>query len=66
MNNYYIVRFVRVDCGPDEEYYYHTKQEAFSHFNLFLDDDSQLYTRIEIECKGEIIDNVFFLLDPAV
>lgn len=66
MNNYYIVRFVRADCGPDEEYYYHTEQEAFSHFNLFLDDDSELYKRIEIECKGEIIDNMFFLLDPAV
>ena len=66
MNNYYIVRFVRADCGPDEEYYYHTEQEAFSPFNLFLDDDSELYKRIEIECKGEIIDNMFFLLDPAV
>lgn len=66
MNNYYIVRFVRADCGPDEEYYYHTEQEAFSHFNLFLDDDSELYKRIEIECKGEVIDNMFFLLDPAV
>ena len=66
MNNYYIVRFVRVDCGPDEEYYYHTEQEAFSHFKLFLDDDSELDKRIEIECKGEIIDSMIFLLDPAV
>ena len=60
MNDYYIVRFIRVDCGPDEEYYYHTEQEASAHFNLFLDDDSKLYKRIEIECKGNIINSVIF------
>lgn len=33
---------------PDEEYYYHTLQEAETHKKLFDDDDSDLYERIEI------------------
>ena len=42
------VRFVRKDGKPDEEYYYHTLQEAETHKKLFDDDDSDLYERIEI------------------
>ena len=45
----YIVRFIRVDGKPDEEYYFNTLQEAQAHKELFDDDDSGLYTRIEIE-----------------
>ena len=44
----FIVRFVRKDGKPDEEYYYHTLQEAETHKKLFDDDDSDLYERIEI------------------
>lgn len=44
----FIVRFVRKDGKPDEEYYYHTLQEAEAHKHLFDDDDSDLYKRIEI------------------
>lgn len=33
---------------PDEEYYYRSLAEAEHHKNLFLDDDSGLYERIEI------------------
>ena len=36
----FIVRFVRKDGKPDEEYYYHTLQEAEAHKKLFDDDDS--------------------------
>lgn len=43
----FIVRFVRKDDQPAEEYYYHTYEEARAHFALFLDDDSELYHRIE-------------------
>ena len=43
-----IVRFVRKDDQPVEEYFYHTYEEAYAHFALFLDDDSRLYHRIEI------------------
>lgn len=55
MNNYYILRFVRADGSPDEEYYYHTEKEAKDHFNLFLDDDSDLYDQIEIEWNDQIL-----------
>ena len=45
---YYIVRFIRADSQPDEEYFYHTREEAKAHYNLFRDDDSGLYSKIEI------------------
>lgn len=47
-NNHYVVRFVRKDGKPDEEYFYHTKADALYHFNLFLNDDSGLYRMIAI------------------
>ena len=55
MNNYYIVRFIRADIGPDEEYYYPREQDAIDHYNLFLDDDSGLYRRIQIEYNDQIL-----------
>lgn len=48
MDNGYIVRFVRKDNKPVEEFFYHTFEAATSHFLLFKDDDSDLYMRIEI------------------
>ena len=44
----FIVRFIRRDKRPDEEYYYNGKDEAEYHLNLFRDDDSLLYERIEL------------------
>lgn len=44
----WIVRFVRRDGKPDEEYYYHTLREAEAHKQLFQEDDSDLYETIEI------------------
>ena len=44
----WIVRFVRKDGKPDEEYYYHTLREAETHKRLFQEDDSDLYEAIEI------------------
>lgn len=44
----YIVRFIRWDDQPNEEYYYHHLEDAIFHFDLFKDDDSGLYTRIEL------------------
>ena len=55
MNNYYIVRFILADCGPDEEYYYPREEDAITHYNLFLDDDSGLYRRIQIEYNDQIL-----------
>ena len=42
----FIVRFIRRDGKPDEEYYYHTREDAERHFLLFRDDDSGLYREI--------------------
>ena len=53
MGNGYIVRFVRRDGKPDEEYFYRTAEEARRHFDMFTDDDSGLYDRIEVEAQGE-------------
>lgn len=44
----FVVRFVRKDGKPDEEYYYHTLEDAEAHRDFFDDDDSGLYERIEI------------------
>lgn len=57
----FIVRFVRKDGKPDEEYYYHTLQEAEAHKKLFDDDDSDLYERIE---KLKIV-TIFSLNQPT-
>ena len=48
MDNGYIVRFIRKDDKPVEEFLYHTFEDATSHLLLFRDDDSDLYARIEI------------------
>ena len=44
----YLVRFTRKDFQPDEEYYYNTLEDANRHLNLFREDDSGLYQRIEL------------------
>lgn len=43
-----IVRFIRADDQPAEEYYYNNISEAVHHIHLFKDDDSGLYRRIEL------------------
>lgn len=44
----WIVRFVRKDGKPDEEYFYHSQEEAEHHRDLFQNDDSGLYEKIEV------------------
>ena len=44
----FLVRFIRVDAKPTEEYPYRTQEEAEKHFSLFLNDDSGLYKNISI------------------
>ena len=48
MESGYIVRFVRRDGKPNEEYLYRTVEEARQHFDLFNEDDSGLYDSIEV------------------
>ena len=43
-----MVKFIRKDGKPDEDYFYHSLADAAHHRDLFLDDDSGLYERIEI------------------
>lgn len=54
----YLVRFIRKDKQPNEEYYYNALKDAQYHLSLFLDDDSDLYDRIELvdNEKGLILD----------
>ena len=39
---------MRADEKPNEDYYYNTIDEARSHYNLFVADDSELYSKIVI------------------
>lgn len=58
----YITRFVRID-GKTEDHYYNSIADARYHLNLFRDDDSGLYDRIEIR---EANDNVNFPVQAFV
>ena len=51
----YLVRFVRKDEMPDEEYFYHKLEDAEIHLHLFDEDTSALYKHIQLweEC-GEV------------
>lgn len=44
----FLVCFVRKDQQPNEEYYYVSRQDAQSHFDLFRNDNSHLYCRIDL------------------
>lgn len=44
----YIIRFVRKDGEPSEEYLYQRKEDVMYHFSLFEKDDSLLYSCIEV------------------
>lgn len=42
----YIVKFVRKDELPEEDYYYLSAQDAIDHFLHFEEDDLDLYDEI--------------------
>ena len=50
----WIVRFIRKDAKPDEEYFYHSQGEAEYHRDLFQNDDSGLYEKIEVINETEL------------
>lgn len=56
----YIVRFVRADGRPNENYYYHNLKDAIFHFTLFKEDDSGLYLKIELIEDAENTNSCFF------
>lgn len=49
----YLTKFVRKDGKPDEDYFYHTSAEAIDHLRLFLEDNSNLYTKIVASDEGK-------------
>lgn len=44
----WVVRFIRKDGKPDEEYFHPTSSDAEYHRGLFENDSSDLYERIEV------------------
>ena len=50
----YVTRFIRKNGKPDEDYWYHTKQEAMAHMELFNEDDSGLYEKIVVLDEEEL------------
>ena len=44
----YIVRFIRVDGQPNEDYFYNEPFGAIHHLKLFAKDDSNLYRSIQL------------------
>lgn len=44
----YVVKFIRNDGNPPEEYYYRDIEDAIFHFSLFENDDSGLYSSIAV------------------
>ena len=51
----YITRFIRKDGQPNEEYYWNKESDAVKHLELFIDDDSDLYERIEVVDENDRI-----------
>lgn len=50
----FTVKFIRCDKKPNEEYYYHDREDAEYHFSLFKNDDSGLYQEIILtQTSGE-------------
>ena len=47
------MHFIRKDMKPEEIYYYNTLAEAQYHLQLFYNDDSGLYQKIEIQNQEE-------------
>ena len=63
----YTVRFHHVDGSPSESYQYHKLQDACHHFELYDNDDSGIYSSIELiehdllEKKNRLLSISFFV-----
>jgi len=54
MSETFIVRFIRADESANEDYYYNNLADAKNHYEMFLQDDSDLYMAIQlISCSQE-------------
>lgn len=54
MDTRYIVRFIRSDDLPNEEYTYPCVEVAVNHYKLFEQDDSCLYSVIQLIESGDV------------
>ena len=67
----YTVRFHHVDGSPSDSYQYHDIQDACHHFELYDDDDSGIYSSIELiehdllEKKNRLLSISFFVDEGA-
>ena len=63
----YTVRFHHVDGSPSDSYQYYDIQDACHHFELYDDDDSGIYSSIELiehdllEKKNRLLSISFFV-----
>lgn len=62
----FVVRFVRADGKPDEEYWYHHLEDAEYHFRLFEGDDSALYAKIQLAKVDEFFETIYNETDIIV
>ena len=67
----YTVRFHHMDGSPSDSYQYHDIQDACHHFELYDDDDSGIYSSIELiehdllEKKNRLLSISFFMDEGA-
>ena len=63
----FITRFTKTD-GFLEDYYYHSKNDAIHHLDLFENDDSNLYISIAVfdDTTGTVIKELSFEQHNAV
>jgi len=63
----YIVQFTKLGfLYPTEIYYYHSFKDAEYHFNLFLQDTSNLYSKIELirlDAARSVLKHIDFPID---
>ena len=61
----FFVRFVRKDEHPDEFYAYSTKVAAKNHFDMFLDDDSNIFSRVELIQSDNEVESTLETIIPT-
>lgn len=61
----FFVRFVRKDNQPDEFYAYQNMVDAKNHFDMFINDDSDIFSRIELIRNDEEAESTLETILPG-
>lgn len=61
--DYFEVRFIMADGGPDEVYEYPFDENAVEHFEMFRNDDSGLYERVQLI---SVLDGYEMIVDEVI